>query len=166
VTLYKETDKGFEPWLGEPINNVRYPTNIEALWTPEELDKLGLVQPKDDGPPPDKIVTGTTLVRSKDGSVHVVYIAEDPPPPDPEDYPLTARQIRLGLIRNGVALSAVQAAINALPTALQRDEAQIYWEFSTEYHWEHPMTQALLMLTSINSTAARAMWLAAKDYEV
>lgn len=86
------------------------------------------------------------------------------PSTDPVDYPLTARQIRLGLVRNGVSLATIQATIDALPSP-QRDEAQIYWEFSTMIHWEHPMTQALMALAGIDAKNAAAMWMAAKDYE-
>ena len=77
---------------------------------------------------------------------------------------LTARQLRLGLVRNGIPLSTVQAAIDAMPSP-QRDEAQIYWEFSTEIHWEHPMTGALMQLIGLDPADAEVMWMAAKDYE-
>lgn len=38
------------PWDCEvPINEVRYPLNIETLWTDEELAAIGLARP---APPP------------------------------------------------------------------------------------------------------------------
>jgi hypothetical protein len=40
----------------------------------------------------------------------------------------------------------VQAAIGAIEDDQQRDEAQVYWEFSTVINWSHPMTQALIAL--------------------
>lgn len=89
---------------------------------------------------------------------------ESAPSAAPADYPLSARQLRLGLVRNGVSLGKVQATIDALPSP-QRDEAQIYWEFSTEIHWGHPMTQSLMALAGISDEAAAAMWMLAKDYE-
>lgn len=98
------------------------------------------------------------------------YSAPPPPSPPPaetgtpSDYPLTARQLRLGLVRNGVTLDKVQATIDALPSP-QRDEAEIYWKFSTEIHWDHPMTQSLMALAGIPDEAAAAMWMLAKDYE-
>lgn len=95
-----------------------------------------------------------------------VLVADIPeaPPSSPADYPLTARQLRLGLVRNGVSLGKVQATIDALPSP-QRDEAQIYWEFSATINWEHPMTQSLMALAGIPDEAAAAMWMLAKDYE-
>lgn len=83
---------------------------------------------------------------------------------DPRNYPLTARQLRLGLIRHGISLSVVQAAIDGLPSP-NRDEAQVYWEFSTEIHWGHPMTGYLVQLIGLGLEDAATMWLTAKDYE-
>lgn len=90
--------------------------------------------------------------------------ADPVPDPAPGDFPLTARQLRLGLVRNNIPLATVQAAIDAMPSP-QRDEAQIYWEFSTEIHWEHPMTGALMQLIGLDPADAEVMWMAAKDYE-
>ena len=87
------------------------------------------------------------------------------PSTDPADFPLTARQLRLGLIRHGIGLSAVQAAISAIPDQTQRDEAQVYWEFSTVINWSHPMTRGLMALAGITPEDAAAMWMVAKDYE-
>ena len=87
------------------------------------------------------------------------------PSTDPADFPLTARQLRLGLIRHGISLATVQAAITAISDQQQRDEAQVYWEFSTVINWSHPMTQALIALVGITTEDAAAMWMAAKDYE-
>lgn len=83
----------------------------------------------------------------------------------PADFPLTARQLRLGLIRHGIGLSAVQAAISAIPVQEDRDEAQVYWEFSTVIDWTHPMTQGLMALAGISAEDAAEMWMVAKDYE-
>lgn len=90
------------------------------------------------------------------------YIA---PTLGPADYPLTARQLRLGLIRHGIALATVQAAISAIGDGQQRDEAQVYWEFSTVINWSHPMTRGLMALAGITPEDAAAMWMVAKDYE-
>lgn len=82
----------------------------------------------------------------------------------PNYSPLTARQLRLGLVRNNISLSIVQTAINNLPTQSLRDEAQIYWEYSTEINWDHPMTQTLMALVGLDQNTSAAMWLTAKDY--
>lgn len=88
-----------------------------------------------------------------------------PPVYGPADFPLTARQLRLGLVRHGVSLGTVEAAIDGIDDAQERDEAQIYWEFSTHVRWEHPMTQTLMALVGISAEDGAAMWMVAKDYE-
>lgn len=84
---------------------------------------------------------------------------------DPADYTLTARQLRLGLIRHGISLATVQSAISGIEDGQERDEAQVYWEFSTTIAWSHPMTQALMALAGISPEDAAAMWMVAKGYE-
>lgn len=84
----------------------------------------------------------------------------------PHKFPLTPRQLRLGLVRNGVSLDLVEDAIAAIQDPLQRDEAWIYWDYSTTIRWEHPMTQTLMALVGITQEQATAMWMIAKDYEI
>lgn len=124
-------------WVGTDLTG--YSDEVRAAaakhWTPETIDAFKAALP-----------------------------ADPPPSTDPVNYPLSARQLRLGLVRNGVSLATVQATIDALPSP-QRDEAQIYWEFSTMINWEHPMTQALMALAGIDAKNAAAMWMVAKDYE-
>lgn len=47
--------------------------------------------------------------------------------------PLTARQLRLTLVRNGFSLSTIDAAIDALPAGQEKDEARIEWEYATTF---------------------------------
>jgi len=95
--------------------------------------------------------------------VIAAIIAEDNAP---SKFPLTPRQLRLGLVRNGVSLDLVEDAIAAIPDVLQRDEAWIYWDYSTTIRWEHPMTQTLMALVGITQEQATQMWMIAKDYEI
>jgi hypothetical protein len=53
------------------------------------------------------------------------YVAPEPPVPE-----ITQRQIRLWLVRNGIALATVDAAIEAMPEPA-RTEAMIEWNGST-----------------------------------
>lgn len=90
----------------------------------------------------------------------------NPPPPstNPADYNLTARQLRLGLVRHDISLASVEAAINGISDQMQRDEAMIFWGHSTSIHWSHPMTQTLMALVGITTENATNMWMVAKDY--
>lgn len=59
------------------------------------------------------------------------------PPPVPQS--VTARQIRLWLVSHGVSLSAVEAAIDAIPDALQRELVRVEWEYAPYVERSHPM---------------------------
>lgn len=57
------------------------------------------------------------------------------------DAPATvsARQIRLWLVRQGIALSAVDAAIDSIPDSLARDSVRVEWEYAPYVERSHPM---------------------------
>ncbi len=84
----------------------------------------------------------------------------------PEHFDLTARQLRLGLIRNGISLDAVTAMIAAIEDPMIRDEALVYWEYSTSISWDHPMTQTLMGMLGIPQANMAYMWMIAKGYEL
>lgn len=166
MTLYLETAEGFTPWdPSSPIGGVRYPPNIEQLWSSSALAELGLHVPEPADPkPPGKIVTGTTVSRVN-GVVRLVHTLEDLPPTSPSDYPLTDRQLRLGLIGAGILPSTVETTIKSIPDPLQREAAWTWFDRTTLVHWDHPMTQSLLTLAGFTHEQAAAMWMAAKDLE-
>lgn len=60
-----------------------------------------------------------------------------PPTVVPES--LSARQIRLWLLGKGVSMAAVDAAINALPDAADREAVQVEWEYAPYVERSHPM---------------------------
>lgn len=57
------------------------------------------------------------------------------PVPVPE---ITKRQLRLWLVRNGIALATVEAAIDAMPEPA-RTEAQIEWNDASVYSFSNPL---------------------------
>ncbi len=52
---------------------------------------------------------------------------------------VSARQIRLWLVARGVSMAAVDAAIDAIPDALQRDSVRVEWEYAPYVERSHPM---------------------------
>jgi hypothetical protein len=65
---------------------------------------------------------------------------------------VSARQIRLWLVRNGISLSQVDAAIDAIPDQLQRDSVRVEWDYAPYVERAHPMLiplAAALGLTEI-----------------
>lgn len=83
----------------------------------------------------------------------------------PADFPLTPSQLRLGLVRNNVAMTYVANVISKLPSAELQQEATVWWNYSTVIHWEHPETQLLMSMLNIPTENLANMWMTAKDYK-
>jgi hypothetical protein len=81
----------------------------------------------------------------------------------PTDFPLTARQLRLGIIQAGMSLTSVQATIEAIPDQVQRETAQVWWEYTDPVLWDHPVRRQLTELMGLSEEQAAAMWMQAKD---
>jgi hypothetical protein len=79
----------------------------------------------------------TYEVRDESGAVIGTNQSADLTPPVPES--VSARQIRLWLVRNGVSLAAVDAAIDAIPDQLQRDSVRVEWDYAPYVERSHPM---------------------------
>lgn len=163
MTLYLETVNGdFIPWTGAPINGVRHPPSIEHAWTAEALAEIDLYSPVETAVPSGKMVTSTTVQRVS-GVVKYIYTYADIPTPDPSEFPLTDRQLRLGLIMNGISLEVIDAAINSIADPTQRAVAKVWWDRSISIEWNHVMTQTLIELVGITQEQAAAMWIAARN---
>lgn len=87
------------------------------------------------------------------------------PPPEPTIDeiraampPVTARQLRLTLVRNGYSLSAIDAAIQALPEGPAKDEAQIEWEYATQFERLAPTLLTIAAALSISAEDIDTMW--------
>ena len=52
---------------------------------------------------------------------------------------VSARQIRLWLLRQGISLAVVDAAIDAIPDQLQRDSVRVEWDYAPYVERTHPM---------------------------
>ncbi len=85
------------------------------------------------------IVNGlhTWEVRDESGSVIGTNQSETLAPLVPES--VSARQIRLWLIRHNVSLSQVDSAIASIPDQAQREIVQVEWEYAPYIERSHPM---------------------------
>jgi hypothetical protein len=79
----------------------------------------------------------TWEVRDEAGEVIGINQSADLTPPVPES--VSARQIRLWLVRQGISLAAVDAAIDAIPEQLQRDSVRVEWDYAPYVERSHPM---------------------------
>ena len=89
-----------------------------------------------------------TLVAVPDGSgvgEGWAYTNGEFAPPEPAASlipDITARQLRLWLLSQGVSLVDVDNAIAALP-ADQREAARVEWEYSAVYRRTHPLIESI-----------------------
>jgi len=79
------------------------------------------------------------------------------PPPAPL-RPLTSRQLRLGLVTNGISLSSVEAAIDAIEDPTDREVALIEWEYATTFERSHPLVNQIGAALGLTPEQIDAMW--------
>lgn len=82
--------------------------------------------------PPDTEVRRALASWIGGGGVIGAVIAEVPV------HDITRRQLRLWLVRNGVSLASVEAAIDTMPEPA-RTEAQIEWQDASVYKLSNPL---------------------------
>jgi hypothetical protein len=79
----------------------------------------------------------TYEVRDESGTVIGMNQSADITPPVPES--ISARQIRLWLVRHGISLAAVDAVIDTIPDPLQRDSVRVEWDYAPYVERTHFM---------------------------
>lgn len=89
----------------------------------------------------------TWEVRDETGVIIGINQSESLSPSIPES--ISARQIRLWLIRNGISLAQVDAAINDIPDQLQRDSIKVEWDYAPYVERSHPMLIPLATLLGL-----------------
>ena len=75
--------------------------------------------------------------------------------------PLTARQLRLGLVDGGIMPSQVADTIAALPAGPDKEKAKIEWEYATSFNRTHPLLLTVGAAFGLTDTQIDAMWEAA-----
>ena len=113
------------------------------------------------------VVMGAQAGWEQDG----YSLVEAPPPPEPEPLtpeeiraampPLTARQLRLGLVGGGILPSQVDAAIAAIPDEQARAVAQIEWEYASQFERDHPLIEQVGTALGLTAEQIDTMWQAA-----
>lgn len=71
---------------------------------------------------------------------------------------ITRRQLRLTLVRNGISLSAVEAAIEAMPEGLEKAEAQIEWADASTFERSHPTLLLIASALGLSEEQIDVMW--------
>lgn len=64
---------------------------------------------------------------------------------------ISARQVRIWLVQNGISLSQVEEAINNIEDAQLRDITKIEWEYAPYIERTHPMLPVLAEALGLNT---------------
>ena len=172
MTLYSVQGNVAVAWAGEPIDDVRYPLNIESLWTVSELLAVGLYIPLPaDAVPEGKEIESTSveIVNGVPKFVDVLIDIPTPPPPstDPNDYTTSKRQICAALIMTGTIDpdGFITGVINSIPDTTARAMALNDWHNAPYYKRDNPLFNDPSLLAAANMTAAQVdgIWMLAKD---
>lgn len=101
------------------------PDALLADWAEAGNPKLGLWLPAPEKPSADaNWIDGAWVI---------------PEPIVPPTVTISARQIRIWLIRQGIALATVDAAIAAIPDQMTRETVRVEWEYAPYVERSHPM---------------------------
>ena len=98
----------------------------------------------------------TWEVRDESGTL--IGFNQSPPPSTPDS--VTAAQIRKWLVRHGITLAQVDAAIAALPDSV-REETQIEWEYEPVIHRSSSMLAQMAAGFGMDAAAIDAAFLEA-----
>ncbi|UNZ50609.1 hypothetical protein [Agrobacterium tumefaciens] len=79
-------------------------------------------------------------------------------PTAPLPLPITKRQLRLTLVRNGIALSTVEAAIASMPEGLPKEEAKIEWDDASTFNRNHPTLLLIAGALGLTEAQVDTMW--------
>ena len=121
------------------------------------------------GTPPDELTSaypeGTVAFPLRPDANHQLidgrWVYVEPEAVKVELKPVTRRQLRLTLVREGISLATVEALINAMPEGLEKEEAQIEWADATEFERSHPTLLLIAHALELTTEKVDEMWLKA-----
>ena len=166
--LYREKSPGvFGTWGGEPINEIRYPANIEQIWPKEDLAELGLFhEPVNPGVPEGKVSTGQTiaLVNGTLTIVHTLVDAPPPPEPPPPSFQDLQRPPFLFMMQKmGITETQVEGLISEMPEGDARDLALIVFKNQQTFKRDNSLLNMLTAAAGLTSEQVDTAWRAAEQ---
>ncbi|MGQ3209548.1 hypothetical protein [Shinella sp.] len=72
--------------------------------------------------------------------------------------PITRRQLRLTLVRNGFSLDSIVGIIAGLPNGQAKDEAQIEWDDATTFDRLNPTLLTIASALELSPETVDTMW--------
>ena len=154
-----ETRRGLTTW-DEQGN---FLTAIYGAWAMVDPTTLAITNVEQDPSrmvPNDRIVLGIDADHEDilEGMLYQggVLVAG---PPEPEIFRnISARQLRLTLVRSGITIASVENAIAAMPEGLPKEEAKIEWASTGDFERSHPTLLLIAAALGLTETQVDAMW--------
>lgn len=81
-----------------------------------------------------------------------------PAPPTPPMPKLTRRQLRLGLLTNGITTGQVESVIEDIDDDIDREIAKIEWADANTYDRDHPLVNQIGMTLGLDESEIDDMW--------
>jgi len=99
----------------------------------------------------------TAALEKKDDRIAELEALQSPV--DENGFPvLTPIQIRLTLLRAGVTSETMDGLIAAIPEASDRETARAFWEYSKEYHRDHPLIETFGSALGLTVAQVDHLW--------
>lgn len=151
MPLFREVEPNvFEQWMGEPINGIPYPFNIEETWDYGQLASIGLYRPQ----PPEPVPNGYKIISTKPGwatdgyvrYIHELELEEPQPVLKSQVDDEAMRRIEGGFLYNGKTFDSTTVSIRringagTLASIAVMNGAQpgnFYWQYPPNT-WELP----------------------------
>lgn len=76
---------------------------------------------------------------------------------------ISARQLRLGMLNNGIPPSHVDSAIVSMPDGAAKEAALIEWEYATTFTREHPLIMTIAAAFNLSDEHLDQLWTSALD---
>lgn len=130
-------------------------SNAYAGWVKDDYS-LQPILPAE--PIPEGKEIAEVNVVANNGDWYFEYVLQDIHVPTPEELreqmpPISKRQLRLTLVRNGISLADLDAAIETMG-----DEAIIEWQDASEYRRLHPLLNQVAAHLSLSQEQVDGMW--------
>lgn len=140
-------------WLTLPNGDRVSPTY--AGWS-NGIYHLAAIQEAD--PIPKGKQVSSTSVKIVGGVPTYVHVLEDIPPESITPDPVSARQLRLSLLQNGITSQDVIDMINLIEDPMQREAAHIEFEYAVQFERHNPLLLQIANALELTEATVDDWW--------
>jgi len=154
-----ETRRGLTTW-DEQGNFLTAIYGAWAMVDPVTLKVTNVEQDPSRMVPNDRIVLGIDADPDDiaEGMLYHGGVLVAAPPEQAVFKNISARQLRLTLLRNGITIESVEAKIAAMPEGIAKEEAKIEWASTGNFERSHPTLVLIASALSLTELQVDTMW--------